>query len=270
LANALYKNILQRLPAGLILALSVFGILYLQNIYIIFALIIIAGFMLIKEWLSLSDSSVSLKQVIFVVTIIICSFFFEEVFIDLLLLAILIFWVIFSFCLIFNKKLSFISFDNNYLGAFLVFGFIFGLIHLIFFSEFTNLNKFFVLFIILFNVVIADIGAYLVGSSIGKTPLFPNISPNKTIEGLMGGAALVIIFITSLYFFDLISVGLLLASLISFPFAFVGDYFESQLKRSKSVKDSGSLIPGHGGIWDRLDSHIAVMPIFICLTHLML
>ena len=56
-----------------------------------------------------------------------------------------------------------------------------------------------------------------------------------------------------------------LASLISLPFAFIGDYFESQLKRDKSIKDSGSLIPGHGGIWDRLDSHIAVVPIFILL-----
>ena len=53
-------------------------------------------------------------------------------------------------------------------------------------------------------------------------------------------------------------------------FAFIGDYFESQLKRDKSIKDSGSLIPGHGGVWDRLDSHIAVVPIFILFTHLMI
>ena len=86
---------------------------------------------------------------------------------------------------------------------------------------------------------------------------------------MLGGAGLVLIFISTIYFFGFISINLALASLISLPFAFIGDYFESQLKRDKSIKDSGSLIPGHGGIWDRLDSHIAVVPIFILLTHLM-
>ena len=85
----------------------------------------------------------------------------------------------------------------------------------------------------------------------------------------MGGAGLVLIFISTIYFLDFISLDLALASLISLPFAFVGDYFESQLKRDKSIKDSGSLIPGHGGIWDRLDSHIAVVPIFILFTQLL-
>ena len=78
-----------------------------------------------------------------------------------------------------------------------------------------------------------------------------------------------VIFLSIIYFYNLISFNLALASLISLPFAFIGDYFESHLKRDKSIKDSGSLIPGHGGIWDRLDSHIAVVPIFILLTKLM-
>ena len=54
------------------------------------------------------------------------------------------------------------------------------------------------------------------------------------------------------------------------PFALAGDYFESQLKRNQQVKDSGSLIPGHGGIWDRLDSHIAVIPVFAALCLLLI
>ena len=141
--------------------------------------------------------------------------------------------------------------------------------HLLIFSEFYNINKFFVLFIILFNTVLADVGAYLVGSSVGKTPIIFKISPNKTMEGLLGGVGFVLIFLSTIYFYDFISFDLVLASLISLPFAFIGDYFESQLKRDKSIKDSGSLIPGHGGVWDRLDSHIAVVPIFILLTNLM-
>ena len=269
MANELYKNIIQRFPAAFILVTCTFGILYLQNIFVILALLIIVGFLLIKEWLLLSESKIDLKQIIFFVTLVLFSIFYTKDFIDLFILMISGFWVIYSFYLILNKSSSLFSFDNNYLGALLVLGFLYSLIHLVTFSEFYNVNKFFVLFVILFNTILADVGAYLVGSSIGKTPLFPGVSPNKTIEGLLGGVGFVLIFISAIYFYNLISLDLVLASLISLPFAFIGDYFESQLKRDKFIKDSGSLIPGHGGIWDRLDSHIAVVPIFILLTNLM-
>ena len=126
------------------------------------------------------------------------------------------------------------------------------------------------IYLILFNTILADVGAYLVGSSIGKTPLLQEISPNKTIEGFIGGVGFVLIFLSVIYFYNFISLDLIIAALLSLPFAFIGDYFESQLKRDKSIKDSGSLIPGHGGIWDRLDSHIAVLPIFILTTNLMI
>ena len=148
-------------------------------------------------------------------------------------------------------------------------GFLYGLIYLILFLEFICINKYFLLFVILFNTILADVGAYLVGSSIGKTPLLQEISPNKTIEGFIGGVGFVLIFLSIIYFYNFISLDLIIAALLSLPFAFIGDYFESQLKRDKSIKDSGSLIPGHGGIWDRLDSHIAVVPIFMLITNLM-
>ena len=269
MANGLYKNIIQRLPAALLLVACISGILYLQNIYLVLTIAIAVGFLLIKEWLLLSESKIDLKQIIFFVTLALFSIFFTKDFINLFLIIIAGFWVIYSFHLLSSRSLTLVSFDNNYLGVLLVLGFFYGLMHLLIFSEFHNVNKFFVLFVILFNTVLADVGAYLVGSSIGKTPLFPKISPNKTIEGLLGGIGFVLIFLSTIYFYDLISFDLVLASLISLPFAFIGDYFESQLKRDKSIKDSGSLIPGHGGVWDRLDSHIAVVPMFILLTNLM-
>ena len=268
MANELYKNIIQRLPAALILVACIFGILYLQNALLILILVIAIGFLLITEWLTLSDSKIDSKQIIFFVTPIALSIYFTAGFIDLFLLLTGIFWLSYSFYLISNKTSSFISFNNNYLGFFLVLGFLYGLIYLILFSEFADSNKFFILFIILFNTVLADVGAYLVGSSIGKRRLFPEISPNKTVEGLFGGVIFVLLFLSVIYFLNLISLDLILVSLISLPFAFIGDYFESQLKREKSIKDSGSLFPGHGGAWDRLDSHIAVVPIFILLTNL--
>ncbi len=269
MANELIKNILQRLPAALTLVICIFGVLYLQNIFLILALLVAAGFLLIKEWLLLSETKIDLKQIIFFIILVLFSIVYTKDFLDIFLFIITSFWLIYSFCLVSKKSSSLLSFDNNYLGFFLVLGFVYGLIYLIVFLEFDNINKFFVLFVILFNTVLADVGAYLVGSSIGKTPLFPEISPNKTIEGLLGGVVFVVIFLSIIYFCNLISFNLALVSLISLPFAFIGDYFESHLKRDKSIKDSGSLIPGHGGIWDRLDSHIAVVPIFILLTKFM-
>ena len=268
MAKELYKNIMQRLPAALILAICLFGILYLQNIILILGIILSVGLLLIKEWLLLSDSKIDFKQIIFFVTLIILPIFFAESFLELFIGITAIFWFAYSICLILKITPSYISFKNNYLGAFIVMGFIYGLIYLILFSEFISINKYFLLFVILFNTILADVGAYLVGSSIGKTPLLQEISPNKTIEGFVGGVGFVLIFLSVIYFYNFISLDLIIAALLSLPFAFIGDYFESQLKRDKSIKDSGSLIPGHGGIWDRLDSHIAVVPIFIFSTNL--
>ena len=67
MANGLYKNIIQRLPAALLLVACISGILYLQNIYLILTIVIAVGFLLIKEWLLLSESNIDLKQIIFFV-----------------------------------------------------------------------------------------------------------------------------------------------------------------------------------------------------------
>ena len=270
MAKELYKNIMRRLPAALILAISLFGILYLQNIILIFSIILVIGLLLIKEWLMLSDSKIDFKQIIFFVTLIMLPIFFTESFFELYIGITSIFWFAYSICLILKITPSFISFQNNYLGVFLVMGFLNSIVYLILFSEFIGVNKYFLLFVILFNTILADVGAYLVGSSIGKTPLLQEISPNKTIEGFVGGVGFVLIFLSVIYFYNFISLDLLIAASLSLPFAFIGDYFESQLKREKSIKDSGSLIPGHGGIWDRLDSHVAVVPIFILITNLII
>lgn len=107
-----------------------------------------------------------------------------------------------------------------------------------------------------------DTGAYLVGSRIGKTKLLPRISPNKTWEGSIGG--IVVTLLTGVmfsYFFKEISLldWLVLAVLIAI-FGSIGDLIESMLKRSVGVKDSGSLLPGHGGVLDRFDAFIFHLP----------
>ena len=104
-------------------------------------------------------------------------------------------------------------------------------------------------------VALTDIGAYAVGKSIGKTP-FCQTSPNKTMEGVVGGIAVATL---GGMFFGLSIVDLGVAFIISFMVAvssIFGDLFESSLKRAAGVKDSGDILPGHGGILDRIDGYL--------------
>ncbi len=104
-------------------------------------------------------------------------------------------------------------------------------------------------------VALTDVGAYAVGKSIGKTP-FCETSPNKTMEGVVGG---IVVATAGGMFFGLSIVDLPVAFLISLFVAIssiFGDLFESSLKRKAGVKDSGDLLPGHGGMLDRIDGYL--------------
>lgn len=115
-------------------------------------------------------------------------------------------------------------------------------------------------------VWVADIGAYLTGSRWGRKKLCPNISPNKTIVGVYGALAggIVLAIICGLLFHlrGMHLVALVALSLVTVGASIVGDLFESLIKRQAGVKDSGSLFPGHGGMFDRLDSVFAALPVF--------
>lgn len=104
-------------------------------------------------------------------------------------------------------------------------------------------------------VAMTDVGAYAVGKSIGKTQ-FCQTSPNKTMEGVVGG---VVVATLSGMFLGLVYVDLWTAFIISLVVAtsaIFGDLFESSLKRQAGVKDSGNILPGHGGILDRIDGYL--------------
>ncbi len=107
-----------------------------------------------------------------------------------------------------------------------------------------------------------DTGAYIVGSKFGKTPLLPRISPKKTWEGTLGGVAVTFLvaylfctFTGELQLFD----WMILALIVS-VFGSIGDLIESMLKRSIGAKDSGTILPGHGGMLDRFDAFIFLLP----------
>lgn len=109
-----------------------------------------------------------------------------------------------------------------------------------------------------------DSGAYFIGKKFGKKKLWPDISPNKTIEGFVGGIVTAIIFavifqwiypITSSYTM------LIIVTTLASVFGQMGDLVESALKRHFNVKDSGNILPGHGGVLDRFDSLLFVLPL---------
>lgn len=123
------------------------------------------------------------------------------------------------------------------------------------------------LLFLLVMIWLADSGAYFAGRRWGKTKLAPAISPGKTWEGVVGAvAALLLAGVVLHYWGVLTDVGLapvLVLCVVVGLFSIVGDLLESLVKRRRGVKDSGSLLPGHGGVLDRIDSLTAALPLFL-------
>ena len=119
-------------------------------------------------------------------------------------------------------------------------------------------------FLVVSCTALCDVGAYAVGSNVGKHAMASSVSPGKTWEGSAGGLAtsiivaviLAIAFKLPLYYWQMIAAGLIIG-----VFAQLGDLVESLLKRNMRAKDAGNLLPGHGGMLDRVDSHLLIAPV---------
>jgi len=147
----------------------------------------------------------------------------------------------------------------------------FSLLNFIVYPDYPETPEFFpwILMGVFFIVWVYDSMAYLVGSMFGKHKINEKISPNKTWEGFTAGAifALVMGVLNAVIFQEPDIVNWLIIAAIVVAFGTLGDLFESKIKRKLNVKDSGSVLPGHGGLLDRLDSLLFVIPvIYVWLT----
>ena len=170
-----------------------------------------------------------------------------------------LFWIFIAIFSVIKSKIFFKFIDFLY-GLIIIFGLFVSTIYLFSFDKS-------LLLISLLIVWIADIFAYFAGKFFGKRKLSASISPGKTIEGVYGAFVANLIFVlvlSSFYNFSLFI--LIFLSLIIIPLSIFGDLFESQLKRNANIKDSGSLLPGHGGILDRVDGLCSTLPIVASLS----
>lgn len=118
----------------------------------------------------------------------------------------------------------------------------------------------------------ADTGAYLVGRSIGRTKLLPAISPNKTVEGFVGGVVFTVgvAYVFSIYYPVLAPSTWMISGAIVAITSTIGDLLESSFKRARGVKDSGTILPGHGGMLDRFDGALTAAPcmlLYLAMVH---
>ena len=190
-----------------------------------------------------------------------------------ILIITLLWWFINSFWIISFPRHT--RYWHNYLATRLVNGFFFFVPLLVALSALHQIDSTLVL-LLLVLIWAADSGAYFVGRAIGKNKLLPNVSPGKTIEGVAGGTllSLGVMFIyvhfsfenadfEQYFFYGVLSLVTTFASIL-------GDLFESLHKRVAGVKDSGILLPGHGGLFDRIDSLTASAPIFFLAYSLLI
>ena len=167
---------------------------------------------------------------------------------------------IFSICLLSFYEWIKNDFKNNYFGFLLIFNFGFWSI---FYAVIDN-SAFVFYALIILNTALFDSFAYLVGSNFGKTYIAKGISPNKTLEGFIGGLiASVLLGCFAGYIIDMYL--LIIIFVIGSIFAFIGDLLISYFKRQSGVKDTGTILPGHGGVLDRVDSHLLATPILILI-----
>jgi phosphatidate cytidylyltransferase len=224
LAKEYNSNLLKRTITGLIIAIPLVLIVFLENYWVFVSLISILSIASFYEWIKNS---------------------FRRPILWGFSLIFLYFWLLISL-LVGVLSVPSMAFKEMYD------------LH-----DASSVSVYHMILLVIINTAIFDTCAYFVGSNFGKTYISPAVSPNKTLEGLIGGLSGN--FILGLFISYLLSVSYwsLLVCSIGGVLAFYGDLLISFHKRDKSIKDTGNLLPGHGGVLDRMDSHLLATPILL-------
>ncbi|MCI2230099.1 phosphatidate cytidylyltransferase [Polaribacter sp. MSW13] len=253
------RNLLRRSLSGVIYVLIfISAILFSKESYII--LTSLFGVICIWEFLKIIKLKSFAPYIFFVVALFLMlkrpqSYAVTGILIITILSSIFLIYQLFS-----KKEIKF-SDERSKLGLTIRY-LIFSMSFLVLLPIFKGDYKPYLMICLLVLIWVNDSFAFLVGKNFGKRKLFVSVSPKKTIEGFLGGVvfALISAVIISKYNADFTTINWIIIALIISVIGTIGDLVESKFKRQASIKDSGNIMPGHGGIFDRLDSLLFVAP----------
>ena len=197
----------------------------------------------------------------FTISLLLISFYF----ISLYNKNILFLFVTFLYLIIFYE--TFTNFKKNlkFITIYLMISYSSFVVFYVKYFDYNLLN------ILVFSIILFDSFSYLTGILFGKIYIFKTLSPNKTLEGYLGGISLTNIIFITYYNFDNPDIDFknlfILVNLIIF-FSILGDLIQSNFKRKNNIKDSSNLLPGHGGFFDRFDSFISVIILIFIYSYI--
>jgi len=275
--NNTYMLISRVLTALVLLPLAIYGILFLSNdsFAIVFGLILLLG---AYEWAGFAKFSSKLAKItlVLVVAIALYSLWLMNSALSpqVMSAVVAVFWL-FNLILVFAYPRSAAVWKDKPLIIALMGIILLSLtwyalvaIHAIAILKFaqTSISGPYLVLAVMILVWLADTGAYFSGRRFGKIKLAPEVSPGKSREGVFGGLLLAVIIAMLFAFWHKAGLQdyqkIILITVVTVLFSVIGDLMESMFKRQAGIKDSGNILPGHGGILDRIDSITAAGPIF--------
>ena len=269
------SNLTKRVITSVVIIFTIilFTLFFTEYLRFILSIVIFYGFW---EWLNISGYGLNKNRIWLFVTFFLTIFFSIGMqkygVANILLYFNVVIWLGASLLLLkFNKETNhFKSYNKVTVNrTILVSGYIILpslYLSFLYLSQ-VNIEKSFLLFFVIAYVALSDIGGYFCGKFFGKKKIFPNISPNKTLEGYIGGflISFTAILLTYEKFLNETLFTTVIIFIIFIILSFIGDLYISLIKRIHNLEDTGSILPGHGGLLDRIDSYLFSIP-FIYLT----